>query len=71
MTADRLGGGIEFFFAFPSDGPFFFIDLGGGLLFGVDAGVSSFAGLIFTGTPEDVPGVGFELSLQIPTPIVG
>lgn len=41
------------------------------MFFGADGGPSIFAGLIFTGTPEDVPGVGFELSLQVPTPIVG
>ncbi|CAB9509102.1 expressed unknown protein [Seminavis robusta] len=66
-----LGGGVEFFFGFPNANPYFFIDLGGGLLFGVDAGVSGFIGMAFTGTPSDIPGVGFELELQIPTPVVG
>ena len=67
----RLGGGIEFFFGFPSTGPYFFIDLSGGLYLGADVGPSVFAGLVFTGTPEDIPGVGFEVQVTIPTPIVG
>jgi hypothetical protein len=67
-----LGAGVEFWFAFPNaKAPVFFIDLGGGLLAGIDAGVSGIIGAVFTREATDIPGVFFELDLQIPTPIVG
>lgn len=66
-----LGGGIDFFFSYPEGPPNFYITLAGGLMFGADAGGTVSAGVVFTGFPGDIPGVGFELDLQIPTPIVG
>ena len=66
-----LGGEVEFFFAYPNATPVFFIHIGGGLLAGIDAGVTATLGMAFTGEPADIPGVGFELDLQIPIPIVG
>ena len=67
-----LGAGVEFFFSFPNEqGPIFFIDLGGGLFLGADIGVSVSMGMVFTGEPEDIPGVGFEIDLVVPTPFVG
>lgn len=69
-----LGGAIEFFWSFPDSegGPLpFHINLGGGLIFGADVGPGVSIGMVFTGTPEDIPGTGFELSLSAPLPVVG
>jgi len=66
-----LGGGVKFFFAFPSGGPFFFINVVGGILAGIDAGVDASLGMMFTGETNDIEGLGFSLDLTIPTPVVG
>ena len=66
-----LGAYIEFFFSFPGGTPFFFIDLGGGIFVGADIGVSVSIGMVFTGDPAQIPGVGFELELVVPIPFVG
>lgn len=68
-----LGGGVEFFWSFPNSRPLptFFIQLGGGIYAGVGAAVNPMIGMVFSGFQGDIPGFGFEINVQLPTPIVG